>query len=90
MKTLGSADDNESASSWVIRMKSLSEEKKKAEKKVSLTHFMHSCVCSIHVYACKVLFRGCVKFVGTVGFSPGGITLRHSKWVKFGWSLLPQ
>ena len=34
VKALGSADDEESAASWVIRMKSLAEEKKKAEKKV--------------------------------------------------------
>lgn len=37
VKSLGSADeDGESAASWVVRMKSLAEEKKKAEKKVSL------------------------------------------------------
>ena len=37
VKTLGSADDDEeSAASWVVKMKSLAEEKKKAEKKVSL------------------------------------------------------
>lgn len=34
VKTLSSADNEESAASWVIRMKSLAEEKKKAEKKV--------------------------------------------------------
>ena len=35
VKSLGSADiDEESAASWVVRMKSLQEEKKKAEKKV--------------------------------------------------------
>ena len=38
VRTLGSADDEEdnSAASWVIRMKMLEKEKKKAEKKVSL------------------------------------------------------
>ena len=37
VKTLGSADDEDnSAASWVVRMKNLQEEKKKAEKKVML------------------------------------------------------
>lgn len=38
VKTLGSADDEKdnSAASWVIRMRMLEEEKKKAEKKVCL------------------------------------------------------
>ena len=38
VKTLGSADDEEDgAASWVIKMRMLEQEKKKAEKKVSHT-----------------------------------------------------
>ena len=50
VKTLGSADDNEdNTASWVVKMKKLAEEKKKAEKKVSLLpslsfSLLYSCV----------------------------------------------
>ena len=66
VRSLGSADDegDSSAASWVIRMKMLEEEKKKAEKKVSLISSLHTHVVLTYLICVLLWSAGQYKAFG--------------------------